>query len=165
MGPAGGKSKKGKAAKTSAQDPYDHLARRSFCKDAEAAKVIWARVKGYPFWPVSTKQHQQEAASQPLQASHWSESSMDPHGVRFKCRQQQQCSMDPCQQGTMACVENLCQAPCRTARRLSSARIWYHSESVSSMQWQRGPHAACALAWPGALGLTAAADASAIGHC
>jgi hypothetical protein len=50
----GGKSK-GKSAKAKkSQDPYDDLARRSFCKDAEAAKVIWARVKGYPFWPVST---------------------------------------------------------------------------------------------------------------
>lgn len=30
------------------------LLAKSLCKDAHASKCIWARVKGYPWWPVSS---------------------------------------------------------------------------------------------------------------
>lgn len=39
-----------KAGKASQQDPFHHLGARAVCWDADAAKVVWCRVKGYPWW-------------------------------------------------------------------------------------------------------------------
>jgi hypothetical protein len=34
-------------------DAFFSLAARSVCLDAEAARVVWCRVKGYPWWLVA----------------------------------------------------------------------------------------------------------------
>jgi hypothetical protein len=43
--------KKGKDGQQ--QDVFACLSKRGVCQDAEAHRVVWARVKGYPWWPVS----------------------------------------------------------------------------------------------------------------
>ena len=57
-GAAGGRKKRqqetsaGSAALGAPDTAFGHLAKPGVIEDAEAARVIWARVKGYPWWYV-----------------------------------------------------------------------------------------------------------------
>lgn len=52
--PLSDKRKLGQKDSVSKGDKFSQeLSAKGLCKDASASKCVWARVKGYPWWPVS----------------------------------------------------------------------------------------------------------------